>query len=369
MADAKRQRWGWPLVCPFTSTSPSASAHNLNTTTNGVAWITSAESTDDITKVGFLYGTRTTSTSAAIAYTVGLESVSTSTGLPSGTYLQKFGVDCKTTFTPATNTSMNNLWQTLTLDQSYTPAMGEDIAITIRYASGVTASEYSSIVSHDSSPSLGFGSFLNPYASRLTSGSWTNQSGMPIYALYTASTCYGRPYQSTYNTSTAATAGRRVAMAFTMPSGHGSTFQLRGFNAIALLSSSSGKAPKAGIWLASGGGTTQSKIVDVDIARTVGPPRNIIEVKFTSAVTLNYGTAYYAGFEVADATSSAITLYGTQYGSANEIAAEPFGADSCLATFDGSSWTTDNTVRPYLELLPIDITVPSGGSGALIIGG
>lgn len=366
MADAKKQPWGWPRVALFTSTAPSASAHNLDTTTDGCAWIFATETTDPITHVGFLYGTRTGS--GAITYTVGLESVSASTGLPSGTYLQSGGVDCKVTFTPSTTSSMNNLWQKLALDQAYTPAAtGEVVALTVRYATGVTASEYSSIVTHDSSPSLEYASFSRPYASRLTSGTWANQSGMPIYAVYTSSTCYGRPYQSLYSTATSSTVGRRVAAAITLPTTHGDTFQLGGFTAVAQLATASGKAPKAGIWAASGG-SLQSAIVDVDQLRVAGgSARNLVEVTFTSAVTLNHGTQYYAGFEVNDAASAGITLWGTQYGSSGEIEAEPYGADFCLATFDGSNWTKDSTVRPYLKLHPIDLTVPSGGSGGLII--
>ena len=369
MADAKRQRWGWPLVAPFTATAASVSAHNLDATTDGCGWVTSAESTDAITKVGFLVGTRTGS--GAITYTVGLESVSTSTGLPSGTYLQNGGNDCKTVITPATDSSWNNLWRTATLDYSYTPAsIGEVFVPTVRYASGVSGTEYLSIATHENATALGHATFSRPYAVRLTGGTWASQSSMPIFALYTASACYGRPYQSTYSTAIPSTAGRRIGTYFTMPAGHGSTFQLRGFNCYAMISTAGGKTPKAGIWAASGGGTLQSIILDVDQCRTTGSARNFIEVPFSSLVTLDYGTAYYAGFEVVDATNAGITLYGTKYGSSDEIEAEPYGADWCLGTYDGSSWTNDTTVRPYLELVPADITVPSGGGAwpGLVIG-
>lgn len=368
MADAQRFRWGWPVVALTSNTSPSASAHNLNGSTNGVAWVFNADDATPITALGYLYGSRT---GTPPTYVIGLESVSASTGFPSGTYVQNGGVDCKATFTPPADATINGLWRTVTLAASYTPSAGEVLAITIRYSSGtVDGSNFSTIATHDAGPSLNFTVPSRPYALRLTTGSWAASVNMPIFGVYTASSCYGKIYQSLYSTATSATVGRRVAMAFTIPSSMCSTYKLMGFNCVAQLSSASGKAPKAGIWAASGGSLIQSVNVDVDQLRAVATARTLLEVRFTSQTALSAGSTYYAGFEVQDATNSAITLWGTQHASATELASEPGGSNFCLATYDGSNWSTDTTVRPYLELCPSDITAPSGGgsTGGFVIG-
>jgi len=55
--------------------------------------------------------------------------------------------------------------------------------------------------------------------------------------------------------------------------------------------------------------------------------------------------------------------------SATDRKAYPLGENRNLATWNGSAWTEDDLTIPIVELELEDVTVPSGGGGAIILGG
>jgi hypothetical protein len=359
MAATNYQRIGWPFVAPFNASAPSANNHTVDANNDGVAWVFQARDANAITGLGFRYGARA---GTPPAYTIGLEGVSATTGNPDGTYKTNGGNDCKKAFTPPADATWDGIWKTQTLDYSYTPTAGELLAITIRSGTN-DAVNYSTFTSDISDASH---SALNrPYAARLTAGSWAKRVPLPTFGVYSASGAYGYVYQGQYTTSTASTVGHRAALKFTVPTNVTNTFTVRGFRAIAYFAST-GKTPVAGLWNA--GGVVQNVTIDTDQARDATAGRGTWDFTFdeSSLTALSPGTAYYIGLEVADAASGNFILYGNQYPTASEIAAETGGATWCLSTYNGSAWTDDTTVRPLVDLLVDDMTQASAGGGLIV---
>lgn len=330
---------------------------NVTMTGTGIGWgaIFESETTDAITHLGFLYGARGSSTPAG--YTIGLEGVSVTTGAPDGTY-KGGGSPASGTFTPPDDTSWNSTWQWVALTNSYAPAAyGENLALTVRYASGTNNSE---TFTTDVDSFVAATTHGMPYASRLSAGTWTHRARPPIFGYRTASGRFGHIYQSTYQTNSASTVGHRVAMKFTLPAGSGDTFKLRGFRAFSRFAAA-GKNPLAKIWNASA--AEASKTLDTDIIATTATTLNTRTHIFTTRPTLSFGTTYYIGYEVADASSGELRINGIQLASGDDLQAHGLAGNFHLATYNGSVWADDTTVRPLVELLFDDITEPAGGGG------
>lgn len=339
--------------------TPSVSNHVVDASTEGVAFVFDAKDTNAITHVGFRYGARTGTPPIFIA---GIEGVSVTTGFPDGTY-KGGGTPASGTFTPPASTAWDGTWQWVALDNSYTPALGERLCIAIRYSSGtIDGSNNSSFTTNWSSLNPVLASF--PYAVRNTGGTWTNQTSAAAFGLRTASSRYGAIIPNLYATRSASTVGHRQAMKVNLPAGFGTTYRVRGVRTTASLALATGKTPLAKIWNA--GGAIASKAMDTEqIGSATSGAYRCAECIFDTAVDLNFGTDYYFGFEVADATSAGVLIYGTQFASADDNT-EDGGSYCCLSTYNGSVWTDDTTVRPWMELILDDITEPSGGGGAFI---
>lgn len=359
MANMFGSRFLTPITPMEYQSSPAFSSHVVDASTEGVAFAFDPRSNNAITHLGFRYGART---GTPPTFIIGLETPSTTTGFPDGIYVGG-GSPASATFTPPADTSWDGIWQWIALTNSYVPTLGSGRLIgTIRYSSGtIDGSNNSSFTTH-----LTPGLVTFPYASRNTSGTWSSSgvANMPVYGVRTASERYGRIVPNLYTTRTAATIGHRVAMLVNVPGGAGDTFKVAGIRAVASLAATTGKAPLAKIWSASS--ALASKTMDVDQAgRPTSSAYASVECIFDTSVTLNCGTDYYFGFEVAETTSSGILLYGTQFASADDKATDDGGAICSLATHTGS-WSADATVRPWMELILEDWTEPSGGGGAFI---
>jgi len=96
----------------------------------------------------------------------------------------------------------------------------------------------------------------------------------------------------------------------------------------------------------------------------------VIELFFTTATlaALTFGGEYRLGFEVIG--SLAIGIRGFQLTEANDRLMYPAGTQRGYSSWNGSAWSDDDTVLPFVEWILDDITEPTGGSGlARIIGG
>ncbi len=344
-----------------THTGPLALAAVQNTTLNSsgiaVAYIVQAESAGSLTKVRFRYGTRT---GTPPTYVLTVEGLDTS-GAPDATD-KGGGSPTAKTFTPPADTSWDNTIQEITLTNALTVAAGDFLAITIRYSSGtVDGSNNSSVTRAYSSQLAGDRGF--PYNQSLSGGTWTKNNQAANVAWLVGSTWHGMPVLSAYTTATANTAGHRSAMFITLPSGFGTTFDVAGLHILGKFGAAAGSTRFA-IW-DSGGTELAGKTVDADWIRSAtGNAAN--RLFFDSAVTLNYGSKYYIGYEVVSGT---VYVSGITGSDANDIACYPNGTTRGLATYNGSSWTESALTYPLIDLLLSDITVPSGSGGAVVIGG
>jgi hypothetical protein len=330
----------------------------LDASNDGTGAVFRASDENAITHLGFRYHQRV---GTPPTYIIGLEGVSTTTGLPDGTYVGG-GSPASGTFTPPADTTWDATWQWVALSNAYTPSRNEVLALTIRHSSGsVDGSNHGIFTRADSNFNLN-----QPYALALTAGTWALSANAPVFGVRTASSRYGSIIKGVYSTRSASTAGHRQAMAFTLPSGHGDTFKVRGMRFYGSLAAAGGKTPLFELWDGSGVLSSGTNSVDADINSSVSTSVRSHELYLAGTLpTLSYGTKYYIGLEVVDAVNAGVQLGGIQLASADDLAAFPGGSNVHLATFDGSSWTDDTTVRPAAELILEDITEPAGGSGAI----
>lgn len=352
------RRWGGTQF-NFHTSAPAFTAHTVDANNDGWAYIFQAQSANPITHGGFRYGARN---GTCPAYSLTLETVSTSTGFPSGTDAGG-GSATLVNFTPPADTSWDGLWQWVQFTNSYTPTRGEFLALVCR---GLTtdASNYSTFTT-DLSNIAQVSSPVFPCAARLTAGSWARRAVTPVGGVRTASERYGHVIEEIYGTSTASTIGHRVAARFNIP-GSG-TYTVRGMKGTVRIGQAVGKAPLLKIWN-SGGTVLQDVTLDSDIIVSNTNSAHMMLFDETSLATLSAGTEYRIGLEVADSTTGGVTMYGGHTGSADDQNAFPDGANCLLSTYDGSSWTDDDTTRLWIELILDDWTEPSA-SGAVIIGG
>lgn len=363
MADAKYMRLA---ACPqlWPTSTPSFSNATLDATNDGVAWAFQARDANAITHLGFRYGLRT---GTPPTYIIGLESISAANGNPDGTILGG-GTPASATFTPPADTSWDGLWQWVALANSYTPTRGQHLVATIRYSSGtIDASNLSTFTQAMASIVNGLGS--NPANFSLAGGTWSKgANAIGCHGVRTASTRYGLPAESIYNTRSASTVGHRHALRFTLPASITNTYTVRGIRAMLSVASTTGKNPILGLWNA--GGVLQNFTLDSDWSTSASATRTY-EFYFdeTTLTDLSPGTTYYIGLEVADAASGGVIFYGFDMDSSDDGDAYPGGAsDWCLSTYNGSAWTDAPTTKLHCELILQDMTQSGGGGGGSIIG-
>jgi hypothetical protein len=349
----------------WTTGSPAFSNHVADASNDAIGVAIQARDAEAITHIGFRYGART---GTPPVYVATLEGLSGATGFPDGTDVGGGSPTAKT-FTPPADATWDGTWQWIQLTNAYTPSRGQMLCPTIRYSSGtIDGSNNGSFTTH--ATSLNQGTFFQfPKALRLTAGTWAGQAAFPILALRTASTRYLWPIESFYSTRSASTVGHRQAVKFTLPAGSGDTFKVRGARFLGSLSSAAAKTPVFGLWNA--GGVLQSIALDTEWSAFASTAYVVYEFLFDEASlsSLSFGTAYYLGLEVADAANGGVILNGIQLDSADDQDAYSGGASVGFATFDGSTWTDDATVRPFVELLLEDITEPAAGGGAVLAPG
>lgn len=355
MADAKSLQLGW---MGFPSSAATYDNFALDASGDKYGAICQAISAEPITHLGFRYGV---GTGTPPTYRVCLQGL-TASGLPDGTILGG-GSPASGSFTPPADTTWDGTWQWVALDNAYTPTRGEMFAFVVEHVSGtVDGSNHGTFSRGQNNAAKAGDGFPKPVFN--ATGSWTSGTPrIPCFGLRTASSRYGLISQGHYSTATAGTAGHRSAMHFTLPADWGDTFQLLGASVF-------GRCPvatsqfKFAVWSASGD-ELQSVTLDTD-AMTTNNNSKAFDFVFTSLATLSYGTKYYIGFEVIG--TATVGLHGIQLASADDRLAYPLGTNMGLATYDGSSWTEDNTVVPQCGLIFADITEPSGGgSGSVIV--
>lgn len=352
MSDAKKMS-GLSWLGPGTGTSVAAFA--LDDSAEAVAYLFQAETSNAVTDLGFRVNARL---GTPPTFVISIEGVDSS-GNPDGVAI------VSQTFTPPADNTWNGTWRWITLGSSWTPTKGQIYAIVIRYSSGtINASngmQFTTTLQPVSSGIVGL-----PYRATYTAGAWTkvSNSGVGPFGYKTASGVFGLPAQSVY-TTTVATSGHRQAAAINLPVDFGTTFKVAGIRGY-FRSPNAGQSYKICVWDSSGTELATTGTLDADAMGSIGGEASSTGI-FTTTPTLNFGTEYYYGIE--SVSSSTVGIRGITLASAADRAAYPQGENRCLATWNGSSWTKDTTTLPILDLLFDDVTVPTGGGGAIILGG
>jgi hypothetical protein len=322
----------------------------LDANNKQAAWVFAADSTDAITHLGhyvaFVTGTPPT-------YRISLQGVDSS-GNPDGTVLGG-GSPASVTFSGVSA----GAWYWHALANAYVPTKGQILASVIDYSSGTinTSNRFSCTTHAGGTDFYGFSARWSfPYALQHNGTSWAKQTSHPIFGVRTAVSRYGIPLTSVAQTASITTSGHRAVMKFRVPSGGAiSTYtiaQMRVF----FDWPNSGSDIKFGIWNAAGT-ALQSETRPVSLAASTGVGAH--DCVFATPATLSAGTWYYAGVEAAG-TAMAL-YYQTVAESADKMAYNNFEAGG--ATWNGTTWTDQDTWLPAVELTLGEIT-PVGGGGS-----
>lgn len=347
-----------PLGSPYQIVTLGGGTFALNGTTDAVEFIFQAVAAATITRLGFRVGTRT---GTPPTYRISLQGVNAS-GNPDGT-IKGGGTPASATFTPPASTAWNNSWQWVTLDNAYTCARGEYLAIVIDYSSGtIDGSNNITFATHCDSTSV-FALF--PFAIQNDAGVRTRRTGQPYFGYGSASKAYGNVYRSGGNNSISS-AGE-VAAKFTLPADWGDTFQVLGAHVLCA-PISAGKT--ISMTLYEGGGaanTTVMQSVDWDTDFTSTTATGILTLYFDEATlsTLTFGSAYRLSFRTSDANIQLISAVTVN--SAADWDASALGRQFSLSTRSGGNWTDNALNRLLVNLILADWTKPAG-AGARLVG-
>lgn len=334
-----------PLFAPFPFDPESGSAtfnsSTLDASGKKLAWVVQHRREGaTITHVWLRYGTRT---GTPPAYKIGLQGLDGS-GQPDGTYLGG-GSPASATFTPPADTTWNSTGQWIALDNSYAVTRGQYFAIVIEYSSGTVSSSHCSSFTQYVS---GWGATLNnfPYSISHNGTSWSKLVQRHVFGWKSSTDVYGLPVVSgTFAQATSSNS--RQALKFTVPASRGSVFSVAGAR---LCMDNPGSADwKLGLWNAAG--TALMEITtDSDFSRSAGGSNRIFEMAFDDApVNITPGGVYYLGL---GRTTQDLYLRVATVSASNDLKAFDGGTSCHLSTWNGSSWTDDQTIRPLVELIP-----------------
>lgn len=329
---------GHPIMWPGTLSSFSL---NAAATCYGLAF--QSETDQPITQIGLNIITNTNPPTYQIALE-GLDGLGRLDGVIKGSG------NCKKLITPAEITAGRINW--FTLDQSYTPAKGEIVTVSVKYSTGtVGASNFIALPQatlNDIGAGFGGGWSGNYAAYRATTalpGGWARVGG--TYCGYkTATGVFGVP---AIGPSSTTINGSEGGIKFALPIGWGSTFKLKGVRF--LYTHAANRLIQA--FLYQGGGLTNKTVLAQSVqldADDIGTIKSWRDFYFTSTPTLNFGSTYRIGLVVSSGANA--TLHGLNFTDVSEMDALPLQRQLTLTTRTGSGdWTDTATTRLCAELI------------------
>lgn len=346
------------------SSSFSLATHQLSSSTHAYGCGFFARDTNAITHLGFSYSVRT---GTPPTYRISLQGIDAATGNPDGT-VKGGGSPASATFTPPADTSWNSTWQWIALSNSYTPTIGEELAFVVDYSSGTVNTSNAGTFNVRFGTGVGLNQPCYFPVLTQTAGSWSKMAALPAFGVRTASTRYGNIATGGYNTRSASTVGHRVAIKLQIPSGVFTSATVNKIWFAGSLASAAGKNPLFKIWDTDGATVLFSRTLDSDKCAS---PASAYQQYFLSGIgqSLNAGSNYYAGLEVADAVNAGVLINGVQLAEAADRDSWGAGTSVCLSTYNGSAWTDDATVSPFMQIFFNDITAAGGSSQSYVIGG
>ena len=337
------------LIMAATTTVPAfATAFTLNVNTTDVSWVWRAPEAITITQVLFR---QSALTGAPGTLRVGIQSVSATTGLPTGTWLG--GTASGYVDITSYSAGNNNLFVVCTLGESVTVARGDVIAIMLDpQATGTWDGSNSLAVTWNLT---GSSTSHLPYGN--TGGAKaTTTTG--VFAIRSASKTYGYPIETipTINSTSASNPGE-FALKFTMPTGSCTSFKIAG----ARITSNWTTTRNATLVLYDSDGSTVLQNVAFDTDQMVaGQGANEIYFDETTLSTLSPGVAYRLSVQPGATASGTYTLITSP--TAQDLLAIT-GISASYSTRNGVSgaWTDTTTTCPLFQALVSDITATSGG--------
>ncbi len=253
------------------------------------------------------------------------------------------------TFTPSTAAATHEV----TFGSSYTPTIGELLALDVRYSSGtINGSNYIAPIIG----MVGRGVRSFPYSTYYNGSSWQDYtSGTATFAYGDANQWYGEPAYGLSQTSTISTNGHRATCKFQIPPQY-ATLDVVGFEVLVQPSISASQS--ADIVLMSGSTELLTRTYDSDALRNVQGAR---QVMFSAAQTLSAATDYRIGFE---RNGTNLSLFALDV-PANHRTAYSGGTNNCYSSWNGSAWTDDTTKIVPMALLCSGYTLASSGGGGV----
>lgn len=353
MSAAHQLRYGFPFY-PAGGSTPAFSTFLLDQTTDAQEFICLAPEVATLTRLGFRYGVRT---GTPPTFKISLQGV-TGAGVPDGT-IKGGGSPASATFTPPADTTWDSTWRWITLDNAYTCARGEGLAVVIKYDSGtIDASNNSTFTEliNGGSENRGF-----PYAINNAAGSRSFRPLLPVFGYASASKAFGNPCETMVAQAIFGSTGTpdECGMKFTIPSTWFSTFKVVGLRVYGGLNT--GGTVAFTIYDTDGSSILQQVTFDTDWSASTSFSAYDVPFDEVTLSTLTAGSAYTLGFAPGTPT---ITVYGLQVDSAADWDAWPGGQDFIFRTrTDAGAWTDDATKRLLAELVFDDVT---GGGGKLV---
>lgn len=321
----------------------------LNESNDAIYFLFQSETASAITHLGCLSGTATSSP----VYEISLQGVTD--GAPDGT-IKGGSNNAKATFTP-TSTD----WDWKALGESYTPTVGEELAVVLKYSSGTIDASHNCAFSYSWSSS-GFVTIGFPYVTTVNAGSATKNGIYPLFGYKTASRTYGFPLASnTSRTWTSASNPNEIAIKFSLPAGWGNTYKLFGLRLPGIVMTAAGTVT---LKLYTGGLTTDTGTVttlvakDMDNWQAAGGSGRVGDFWFPEQ-TLNFGDTYRLSF-VPSAHNFTIRTWDVD--AASDFDGWCGGSVFSYSTRNGGDWTDTATRKIEAGLRLSDWTEPTGGS-------
>lgn len=355
----------WPqttsAISNTAATQPGGTSNvfRINATTDEFAVVMYAEEDCTITKIAWTQGDTSDPTTASPGtLRIGLQSVNTSDGLPSGTWLASGnGYVDKSTW----STADDGLYITSTLGSSVTLARGDVFAIVLKPQAVGTwgASNWLDVGYFSGQDTL----ITTPYV--VLDQVKANVGRTPNTIVRSSTRAYGFPYESVGGwaiDNDVAGQADDIGVKFVIPAGVCDTYKINGVMIFGDLS------PSSSFTIALYEGTSrtvlQSILVDSDQTGTAGGNgQNYFYFDNSTLSSLTAGTTYRLMVE-AESTTSAGTIRYIDIDEVNDMIAW-IGPDATYhwTEHDGTSYTDVTTRLPQISLLISDITEPSGGGG------
>lgn len=311
-----------------------------------VAFIFQIPKAGDIAKVAFMVPTHTTGGNLDCR----LETVSTTTGQPTGTLIAA-GANHVQNITAAG-------WQTVTLDTAPTVTRsGQAIALVLDATAAV---DFTILASGDNQAQL-------PYTSHFTASSWLNNKKRPIFGLEYSGGDYPlisgvNPYKTAaLKFFTSSSTPDELALKFKLPIG----FRVSGFY---LFASAGTQAANTEFILYDSDGSTvlETLTPDFDIQSTSNEGAGLHYFRFANSETLLADTFYFLSVK---AGANSVTLMEIDYESAAVMDASPGGDNAITATQVNAGGFSDEALKMIGVGVLIDgLDLPAGGGAASILG-